>query len=113
MRIAGKRGRAPVSNKRKIIRMRSGHIEQAKAPYPIEQSWDGTYRQRFTFHNSENQSDIQCDLSPVEMKYWIGVLGEGLRAARRRMLRDCGGSATTPFTDTQNTRYGQRACARP
>ena len=74
--------------KRRNLKLRSGWIDTAKARYPIERSWDGTYRQRFVIHNSENQTDAVADLSAVEMTYWIETLQKGLNEMRTRMERD-------------------------
>ena len=73
---------------RKRIKLRSGYIPTEKAPYPIENPWEGCYRQRFVFLNSENNTEIISDLSGVEIKYWIESLEEGLAELQVRMILD-------------------------
>ena len=64
-----------MSDRRKL-RYRVAFAKTGKAPHPIENSWNGQYRQRINLTNSENKTDIVCDFSRVEIEYLIEILQE-------------------------------------
>jgi len=75
---------------RRIVRLNSGIIETQKSPYPISDTWEGIYKQRFDFLNYKNNTTVRADMSATEIRYWIEVLEKGLHELRRRMIDDTG-----------------------